>query len=314
MASTFPKPLQTPMPVASLVAAHSVAPLLVVGDASRMIGSVSSPRNGNPDSLAFVDRKDSVGLELIRSSPAGIIVANAVIIDRVLSKACLIGADDPRAWYIGALNILFPRPRHAWIAPTAMISRDATVGANVRIGHFAVIEDGVEIGEGSVVGDHTTVKEGTRIGKGCVIQAHAVIGSEGVAFHRTGDEGPWHCFPHQGNVHIGDDVRIGVSTCIVRGMLDDTVIGSGCKIGNFVNIAHNCWLAENCWISSNVLLCGAVKLEADVRLAASVSINSRVRIGRGAQVGLGSVVLKDVPPGVSVFGNPAKPLRTMRPI
>lgn len=314
MPSTFPKPLQTPVAVAGLVAAHPVSPLVVVGDTSRVIGSVGSPRNGNAGSIAFIDRKDSGALALIEGSSAGIIVANAGIVAKASAKACLIGTEDPRAWYISALNILIPPDRSSWIAPTAVVSRDAIIGSNVRIGHFAIVEDGVEIGSNSIVGDHAILKDGTTIGSGCVIQAHTMIGSEGVAFHRTGDEGPWHCFPHQGNVHIGDDVRIGVSSCIVRGMLDDTVIGAGCKIGNFVNIAHNCSLAENCWISSNVLLCGAVKLEANVRLAASVSINSRVRVGQGAQIGIGSVVLKDVPAGTSMYGNPAKPLRTMRPI
>ena len=47
--------------------------------------------------------------------------------------------------------------------------------------------------------------------------------------------------------------------------------------------------------------------EDDVRIGIGAIILKGVTIGRGARIGAGSVVARDVAPGVEVFGNPARP-------
>ena len=49
-------------------------------------------------------------------------------------------------------------------------------------------------------------------------------------------------------------------------------------------------------------------IEDDVSIGANATILPGVRLGRGCVVGAGAVVTKDVPPGMTVIGNPAKEL------
>jgi len=54
-------------------------------------------------------------------------------------------------------------------------------------------------------------------------------------------------------------------------------------------------------------------VEAGASIGANATIVCGVRIGRGALVGAGSVVTKDVPPGMLVVGNPARVVRPVHP-
>lgn len=49
-----------------------------------------------------------------------------------------------------------------------------TIGANVTIGHNAVVH-GLSVGDGSLIGMHATVLGGTRIGKRCLVAAGALV-------------------------------------------------------------------------------------------------------------------------------------------
>ncbi|MBN1981928.1 MAG: N-acetyltransferase [Chitinivibrionales bacterium] len=128
-------------------------------------------------------------------------------------------------------------------------------------------------------------------------------------------------------------------------------IGDGTKIGAFVEIQKNAIIGKNCKVSSHSFLCEGVVLEDNVFIGHGVMfINDRfpratnpdgsmqtekdwkveptiikkgasigsgatilcnITIGEGAIIGAGSVVVKDVPPGVIVAGNPAKILRSI---
>lgn len=58
---------------------------------------------------------------------------------------------------------------------------------------------------------------------------------------------------------------------------------------------------------------GAIDVGEDVFIGARAIILPGVTIGRGAAIGAGSVVAKDVPPGATVVGNPARVVRTRTP-
>src|SRR6185312_3880852 len=91
---------------------------------------------------------------------------------------------------------------------------------------------------------------------------------------------------------IGDDVEIGANTCIDRGSVDDTVIGSGTKIDNLVHIAHNVRIGARCLI-----------------IAGQVGIVDHITIGRGARLLAQSGTIADIPAGATVFGTLARPHR-----
>ena len=307
MPDTFPLAVSRPLTVEELIEANPIPVLTVVGERRLHILTVAPPEAAVEHSLAFCERRT---VEAALGCRAGILLVDIEI--PTVSDRCFIGVADPRAWFITAIGCLFPGRVTSGVHASATVSGNASVGRGVSIGAHSRIGDGVSIGAETTIGDNVVVHAGTQMGARCHIQDNASIGGTGLAFHH-GVDGQTRFFPHLGRVLIGDDVTIGANSCIVRGMLNDTVIGARSKLGNLVNIGHNCTVGSDCFLSSGVVLCGRVTLEDGVRMAASACVNDHVRIGAGAMIGLGAVVTKAVAPNARVFGVPAEPLRTMRP-
>jgi serine O-acetyltransferase len=91
-------------------------------------------------------------------------------------------------------------------------------------------------------------------------------------------------------------------------------IGPGLRIHHFgnifihsgVKIGANCTLRQGCTIGNRVEGGPVPVLEDDVELGAYAQVLGGVRIGKGAKIGAMSVVLKDVPPGATAVGIPAR--------
>ncbi len=92
-------------------------------------------------------------------------------------------------------------------------------------------------------------------------------------------------------------------------------IGFRARLGNFVfclsktTINHDNQIADRVMLASSVTLAGEVTVETRVYLGQGSNVRQQLRIGSGSLVGMGSVVVKDVPPGCVVAGNPARILR-----
>jgi sugar O-acyltransferase (sialic acid O-acetyltransferase NeuD family) len=93
----------------------------------------------------------------------------------------------------------------------------------------------------------------------------------------------------------------------------NTVIGADSHLGRFVImhafsvVGHDVSIEDFTTIGSFVFIGGHVQIGSHVMIYPHVSILPGVKIGRGARIGAGSVVMRDVPEGVTVMGNPAKP-------
>ena len=143
------------------------------------------------------------------------------------------------------------------------------------------------------------------IGRDCDIHSGAVIGHDGYAY----TEDALHkktMIKHFGGVSIGDRVLIGENVCISRGTIDDTILESGVKIDALGHIAHNCWFEEDAAMAVPCSVSGSVHIGRNGYLAGTIIRNQCV-IGENAFIGMGAVVVKDVPSGETVVGNPAKP-------
>lgn len=92
-------------------------------------------------------------------------------------------------------------------------------------------------------------------------------------------------------------------------------IGLEAKVGNLVfclagsTLNHHNTIEDMVFIGSGVTLAGKVYVEEKCYLGQACTVKQWIRLGKGSIIGMGSVVTKDVEPGVVMAGNPAKILR-----
>ena len=308
--SSFPRTLAAPITARELIARVGEAPLSVSGDVGVQITAVAAYDDAAPGCVVFQKSRKADAARELAACPAALVIEAVPVPERV--HGCAVHATDPTRWFVKALTALFPREHAAGIDASAQVSPLASLASGVRIEASVVIEDDVVVGARTRIAAGAVILSGTRIGEDCVIGAHTVIGEEGLATVPQDDRSLL-VFPHLGAVLIGDRVEIGANGCIVRGILKDTIIGSGVKMANHVNIGHNCRIGEDCWISGHVMVCGSAVLERAVMVGARAVINNRITVGEGARVGLGSVVMRSVAAGSAVLGSPAAPVPFLRP-
>jgi UDP-N-acetylglucosamine acyltransferase len=184
------------------------------------------------------------------------------------------------------------------IHPTAVVSGRAEVGLGVRVGAYAVIEEGVVVGEGCEIGAHAVVKRFTRLGARNRVFEHATIGGEPQDVKFKGEAS---------RVLIGDDNLIREYVTIHRASGEGAVTRVGSR--NFlmigVHVAHNCEVGDDNIFANGVALAGHITVEDHVFLSSNVGAHQFVRMGRYAMVGGKSKIVQDVLPFFTTDGNPA---------
>lgn len=194
------------------------------------------------------------------------------------------------------------------IHPTAIIEDGAKIGNSISIGADCYIGSGVSIGDGTEIHHNVVIIGDVRIGKDCIIKSGAVIGEDGFGFEYDENGEPLR-FPHIGRIVIGDNVFIGSNSTVERATIDETKIGNNVKIDDLVQIGHNCIIGDNTMIAAGTITCGGCVIGQGCWVAPNVSIKQKLRVGDGSYIGLGSVVIRDVDPGTTVAGVPAKELK-----
>jgi sugar O-acyltransferase (sialic acid O-acetyltransferase NeuD family) len=103
-------------------------------------------------------------------------------------------------------------------------------------------------------------------------------------------------------VELGD----GVILCPGVVLTCDIAIGPNCALNVHTAVGHDAVIGADCQLSSFCDITGYVRLGERVFLGSRASVIPGRRVGDGAVVGAGSVVITNVPPRVTVFGNPAR--------
>lgn len=156
------------------------------------------------------------------------------------------------------------------------------------------------------------------IGEGAHIRSHTVIYGENTIGQRfqTGHG----ALVREAN-QIGDDVSIGSHSIVEH----HVVIGNRVRIHSNAFIPEFSVLEDGAWVGPNVVLTNAryplaadakatlrgPTVKAGAKIGANATLLPGISIGRNALVGAGAVVVRDVPDGAVVAGNPAKIVRNV---
>lgn len=196
-------------------------------------------------------------------------------------------------------------PKTYKILNGAYICEGAQIGENCSIFPGAYIDSEVTIGDRCYIGSGVKLLGSVKIGNDCIIRENTVIGSDGLTTRRD-NSGKVVTIPQFGGVTIEDNVQIGALTVIAKGAIDDTVIHSGCRIDNSCFISHNVKLGEDSLVVGETIMFGSSSTGKQAFVSGNSTVRDGVSVGEKAIVGMGSVVVKPVPDGEIVKGNPAK--------
>lgn len=294
----------------------------LTGDANLLISGFAPLETAEKGDISFlvkpgqVDKLDAfagsaviVPIAIERSSVPLIRVddpylASAVIHNLLLKKAFVAKGVHPQAWIGKDTSI----PEQISVAPFVSIGERVKLGERISLESGVVLGDDVEIGDDTIVKANVTVAESCRIGNRVIIFSGAVIGSDGYGY--ATDKNGFHTKrPQVGIVQVDDDVEIGANCCVDRAAYGVTLIKSGTKIDNLVQIAHNVVVGENCLIVSQVGISGSTTLGRNVVLGGQVGVTGHITLEDGVMVGAQSGVHNNQKAGAQVGGSPALPIK-----
>lgn len=289
------------------------------GDGSIVIRTVDPLEKAGPESLSWVGAPKY--LPKMASSKAGIVLVPQE--GEVPSGVTFIRVDDPDLALNKVLTLLAPTRDEVPIGvhPTALVGQGSVVegaaigphvvvGSDVKVGSGTILHAGVSVGLGSSIGRDcvlwpgVVVREHIAIGDRVIIHPNATIGADGFSYLQRGGHSVK--VPQIGSVSIEDDVEIGANTTIDRARSGVTRIGRGTKIDNLVQIGHNCDIGEDCILISMVAIGGSTKVGNRCMISGQTAIKDHITIGNGVQIAVKSFVVKDVPDGAILRGQPAK--------
>ena len=251
-----------------------------------------------PGDIVFVDHPKYYDKAL--DSKATVILINKKV-ECPKGKALLI-SDDPFKDF-NTLTLHF-KP---FQASHKAISDSAIIGAGTIIQPNCFIGNNVTIGKNTIIHANVSIFDDTIIGDNVVIQSGSVLG--GNAFYYKKRPEGYDQLRSSGRVVIKNDVHVGASCTIDRGVTGDTTIGAGSKLDNLIQVGHDTHIGEKCLIASQSGIAGCCVIEDGVTIWGQVGTTSGITIGAKAVILGQTGVTKSVEGGKTYFGTPIEESR-----
>ena len=301
---------------------------LIAVNPQLQVQGVDSAADARSSDLVFGENEVSAR-EALDSDAGAAVLPIGTVLPGDCDKAVIV-TRNPRLWFAKAAKLLGATPQVGFIDAAAIVSPEAKLGNDVRIGAGAVIGalaaigHGTRIDPGAVIGERVylgrdchiyprvVIYPGVQIGDRVIVHAGAVLGADGFGYVRDRESGAYTQFPQQGSLFIEDDVEIGANTTIDRGALAETRIRRGTKIDNLVHIGHNCDIGEDVVVAAQTGISGSSSVGKGAVIAGQVGIGDHAHVGPGVILGGQAGVLSGktvATTGTVLWGTPAKPLR-----
>ena len=305
----------------------------IEGDSSVIVDSFGKIEEAKEGQLTFFSNPKYE--EYIYNTKASVVLINEAFELKQPVKATLIKVPDAYTSFATLLTKYqeIAQQKLTGIQQPSYIAKTASYGDNVFIGAFTYIGENVKIGQHTkifpnvfignnvVIGDNCLIDPGVKIYHDCKIGnqvnilAGTVIGSDGFGFAPQPD-GTFIKIPQLGNVIIEDNVDIGANATIDRATVGSTVIKSGAKLDNLIQIAHNVEIGNNTVIAAQAGISGSSKVGSGVIIGGQAGLAGHINIADNVKINGQSGVNKSVKTaGVSITGTNAydytKAMRSM---
>ena len=290
----------------------------IIGDENATVHTFAKIEEGIPGAISFLSNPKYT--PYIYETKASIVLVNKDFTPEQEVKATLIKVDNAYESLAKLLNLYeMSKPKRTGIDERAYVAETAKIGKDVYIAPFACIGDHAEVGDNTVIHPHATVGGGAKIGSNCILYANSTV------YHdcRVGNN----CILHAGCV-IGADgfgfaptpqgyekipqigiVEVGANTCIDRATMGATVIHSGVKLDNLVQIAHNDEIGSHTVMAAQVGIAGSTKVGEWCMFGGQVGIAGHLKIGNQVNLGAQSGVPGNIKSGSQLIGTPPMELK-----
>lgn len=296
----------------------------LVGDGTATIRGIAPLEEAESDQLGLLAAKRYV--RFVGQSRAAALLVSEELETHVTDARPLVVVADAHRALVPLLERLHPEePVEPAIHPTAVVGKGVRLGVDVTLDPYCVVEDGAEIGDGCRIGAHAVVGRQSRLGAGCTLHPHVVLYprtvlGNGVVVHSgtclgvdgfgyTFVDGAHHKVPQVGRCVVEDDVEIGSNTTVDRGSIGDTVVGRGSKLDNLIQLGHNVRVGALSIMAAMTGIAGSTRIGRGVLFGGQSGASGHLDIGDEARVAAAARVMRDVPAGETVAGDPARPNR-----
>lgn len=292
----------------------------VIGNKDAEVYTFAKIEEGTAGALSFLANPKYT--EYIYTTNSSVVLVNKDFEANGDIKATLIKVDNAYE-SLAKLMTMYEasKPKKQGISSLASISPTAKVGENCYIAPFAVIGDGCEIGDGCCIHDGVSVGDGAKVGNNCILYAHVtiyhdcrignncilhsgcVIGADGFGFAPTANG--YDKIPQTGIVVIEDNVEIGANTCIDRATMGSTVVHSGVKLDNLIQIAHNDEIGSHTVMASQAGIAGSAKIGEWCMIGGQAGVSGHCKMGDRTIVGAQCGIIGSRKGGETLLGSPA---------
>lgn len=290
--------LETPVKVTTLAALINAK---LFGNELTIVTGINEIHKVTSGDITFVDHPKYY--EKCLQSAATIILINKEM--PVPEGKTLLLCEDPFSAYVKLVKHFRPFQRS-----TQPISESAVIGEGTIIQPNVFIGNHVTIGRNCLIHANVSIYDHSVIGDNVIIQSGSVIGGDAFYFKkRTTPQVFYDKLESCGRAILEDNVEIGASCTIDKGVSGDTIIGWGSKLDNQVHIGHGTVIGRNCLIAAQTGIAGKTKVGNNVIIWGQVGVNKDLEIGDNAVIMGQSGVTKTIKGDQAYFGTPAKESR-----
>ena len=300
----------------------------IVGDENATVHTFAKIEEGIPGAISFLSNPKYT--PYIYETQSSIVLVNKDFVPeqevKLPLKATLIKVDNAYESLAKLLNLYEQsKPKRVGIDSLAFVAETAKIGKDVYIAPFACIGEYAEVGDNTVIHPHVTIGSGAKVGNDCIIYANStiyhdcrvgnhcilhsgcVIGADGFGFAPT-SEG-YEKIPQIGITILEDHVEIGANTCVDRATMGATIVHSGVKLDNLIQVAHNDEIGSHTVMAAQVGVAGSTKIGEWCMFGGQVGIAGHIHIGNKVNLGAQSGVPSSIKDGSQLIGTPPMELK-----